>query len=163
MDNAQTTTSMGAGLVTSVFLHAAVAVVLWQHGDALLSGSRADASGVVIPLTPPPVQATPDDPESDPVRLGIAEGIAETPTWLGYKDPTRHAATPATIDQAAFTIATGPINDGIVGGETEAPAQGEGERTIPPEPLQSAAVPTPSTPSPEDLPPPMADPVRTRR
>jgi hypothetical protein len=143
----RTSTSLGTGLLGSLVIHAGLATGLVVYGNQLGIGAASrDVQGVVIPLAdlpqdkakdapdspkpprenevkpPEPVRVVP--PEFDPqeVKLGIEDGVAETETWLGYREATRHVATPANVDQAAFSLATGAIApEQRVGGEDEVP------------------------------------------
>ncbi len=120
------TTSLGTGLVVSLLLHAGLAVGLSTVGDLLTRrGPERGAGGVLVPLEPePPARkdlASPPPEHEEEVKLGIADGVTQTETWLGFKDPTPHSATPATTDQAGLTIASGPVTEDKVGGDESPP------------------------------------------
>ncbi len=139
MDNDRSSTSIGAGILTSLLIHAGLAGGLAVFGDAIgKSGEGAAEHGVLLPLDAAPIspekpkdpqkapeekkpRPTPDEEEESKLKLGIEDGVTQTETWLGYKDPTPHSALPATIDQASFTIASGPMSEAKVGGEDAQP------------------------------------------
>ncbi|GMV24387.1 MAG: hypothetical protein AMXMBFR58_04180 [Phycisphaerae bacterium] len=125
-------TSIGTGLLSSIILHVAGVVALAllgnQAGGAAINRSATgvqislDAIPPVPPPKPPEESTPPDQEPRSELKLGIADGVTQTETWLGYKDPTPHVATPATIEQAAMSIASGPMSEiGKVGGESPVP------------------------------------------
>lgn len=148
MNEHRASTSLGTGLLGSLVIHAGLATGLVVYGNHLGVGTPSDRSGqgVVIPLAdlpqektrdakdlpkppqenevkpPEPVPAMPPEFEPEEVKLGIEDGVTETETWLGYKEATRHVATPASVDQAAFSLATGALApEQRVGGEDDVP------------------------------------------
>ncbi len=148
MNEYRASTSLGTGLLGSLVIHAGLATGLVVYGNQLGLGaaSSRDAHGVVIPLAdlpqekpkdakdqpkapqenevrqPEQIPAVPPEFVPEEVKLGIEDGVTETETWLGYKEATRHVATPANVDQAAFSLATGALApEQRVGGEDEVP------------------------------------------
>lgn len=175
-------TSLPAGILTSLLVHAGLAGGLAVFGDALGKGAEAQNQGMLIPLD----EINPDDPlqkarpvrpedQEEEVKLGIADGVTQTETWLGFKDATPHSATPGTIDQAAFTIASGPISEMKVGGEDAAPSNARDAQAAVSPPTEASPVapethaqepakesqPQPVAAAPETLPPEVVSPQPT--
>ncbi|MEQ8844547.1 MAG: hypothetical protein RIB58_06805 [Phycisphaerales bacterium] len=48
-----------------------------------------------------------------PIKLGIERSDALTPNWLGFAEPTPHAAAPSIVEQALLTRAQGDAFDNL--------------------------------------------------
>lgn len=58
----------------------------------------------VAPPEPPKAKAPePEVKKPEELKAGIADSEHKSETWLGFKDPTPHRATPSEVEQAALT------------------------------------------------------------
>ena len=121
-------------LILSVALHAAAAVAI------LLDDSHKNT-----PPTPPPWQHDPENqiefppppPPPPQHRLGITESRNASVAWIGFDNPTPHAAPQGSVDQAALELAAAT--------STPSPT---------PTPTTPPSEPTPENPQPQDQPEP---------
>ncbi len=136
---------------------------------------------------PPPIAAAPPPAATAPppeprVRLGVDQSTAQTENWLGFKDPTPHAAPKSEVEQPALDPnagAPGQLAGGSPGDAGDAASQAPPSDAplpmdAPAAPPAPADTPSPSDPSTEPVPapdttpppsetppPPQTDPLRT--
>ena len=181
-------------------LAAHIAVALFADGVDVADGaddqSRKGRSAASAPLAlawadeePPPKPAAPkEEPtpapeppkpkEIDALLLGIAESDQDTENWMGFAEPTKHAALKSDVEQPALDPAAGtpappprgqpvpPTVTAVAGsqGNAEAaapPAAPPMPPSLPPQPVKPQRVPSdpPTSQAPEDRGTPQPDDV----
>ncbi len=97
---------LATGLVVSLGVHVVIGTGFVQ---GLVRVERAAPeppadTGIVFELEDP---ERPDEVRPKPVQLGIEDGREDAAAWLGFKEPTEHAATKSEVAQSAMTISPG--------------------------------------------------------
>ncbi|MFT5424429.1 MAG: hypothetical protein ACI89L_002224 [Phycisphaerales bacterium] len=83
---------LGAGLAVSLLLHLSVGVLLVRSASPTLQ------------IRTPTQEVRADEPVRPRLRLGLEESTVASINWLGFADPTEHAAPVLfELDQAALT------------------------------------------------------------
>lgn len=114
---------------------------------------REPSPPVPVAQTPPPPAPVPLKPEREEIRLGIAKSSQNSPNWIGYADPTPHAASKSEVEQAALDPNAGPAltSPGSMGeqgpqsspeAEAAPAAQSPPQDPQPPQPTPAEAAPS---------------------